>query len=73
MMDLKVALFPGLNWGVTITNLGTKIAYTNDASEKDFIPANLGLGVAYVNVFDETSKITFGLDVNKLLVLLLLH
>ena len=58
----------GLNWGVTLSNLGSKIGYTNDATEKDFIPANLGLGVAYVNVFDETSKITFGLDVNKLLV-----
>jgi hypothetical protein len=58
----------GLNWGVAITNLGSKIGYTNDATEKDFIPANLGLGVAWVNVFDETNKITFGLDVNKLLV-----
>lgn len=58
----------GLNWGVAITNLGSKIAYTNDASEKDFIPANLGLGAAYVNVVDESNKITFGLDINKLLV-----
>lgn len=58
----------GFNWGATLSNLGTKISYTNDASEKDFIPANLGLGAAYVSVFDETSKITFGLDINKLLV-----
>ena len=58
----------GLNWGAALTNLGAKIGYTNDATEKDFIPANLGLGIAYVNVFDEDSKITFGLDVNKLLV-----
>jgi len=58
----------GFNWGVAISNLGSKISYTNDAQEKDFIPANLGLGAAYVNVIDETSKISFGLDVNKLLV-----
>jgi hypothetical protein len=58
----------GLNWGAALTNLGAKIGYTNDATEKDFIPANMGLGIAYVNVFDEDSKITFGLDVNKLLV-----
>ena len=32
-----------------------------------FLPT-LELGVAYTTVFDETSKITFGLDVNKLLV-----
>ena len=58
----------GLNWGATLSNLGTKISYTSDATQKDFIPANLGLGVAYTKVFDETSKMTFGLDVNKLLV-----
>jgi hypothetical protein len=58
----------GLNWGVTLTNLGSKISYTNDATQKDYIPANLGLGVAYVKVFDENNKATFGLDVNKLLV-----
>ncbi|HUZ59985.1 MAG TPA: type IX secretion system outer membrane channel protein PorV [Hanamia sp.] len=58
----------GLNWGIAVTNLGTKISYTSDASEKDYIPANLGLGIAYVNVIDPTSKISFGLDLNKLLV-----
>lgn len=58
----------GLNWGVALSNLGSKISYTNDASEKDFIPANMGLGVAYVKAFDESNKVTFGLDVNKLLV-----
>ncbi len=58
----------GLNWGVALTNLGAKISYTNDATQKDYIPANIGLGIAYVKVFDETSKATFGLDINKLLV-----
>ena len=58
----------GLNWGITLSNLGAKISYTNDASEKDFIPANLGLGVAYVKSVDESNKVTFGLDINKLLV-----
>lgn len=58
----------GLNWGVVLSNLGAKIGYTNDARNKDFLPANLGLGVAYTTVLNETSKITFALDVNKLLV-----
>jgi len=58
----------GLNWGIAISNLGSKISYTNDASERDFIPANLGLGLAYVDVVNEANKVTFGLDVNKLLV-----
>ncbi|MBC7422129.1 MAG: type IX secretion system outer membrane channel protein PorV [Ferruginibacter sp.] len=58
----------GLNYGVTLSNLGSKISYTNDATEKDYIPANLGLGIAYTSVFDADSKITFALDLNKLLV-----
>jgi hypothetical protein len=58
----------GLNYGVTLSNLGTKISYTNDATQKDYIPANLGLGVAYTKAFDVNSKITFGLDLHKLLV-----
>ena len=58
----------GLNWGVTITNLGSKISYTNDANRKDYLPANLGVGLAYTKVFSEDSKVTFALDVNKLLV-----
>ncbi|RYF91139.1 MAG: type IX secretion system outer membrane channel protein PorV [Chitinophagaceae bacterium] len=58
----------GLNWGVTLSNLGSKISYTEDANQKDFIPANLGVGAAYTKVFDADSKITFALDLNKLLV-----
>ena len=58
----------GLNWGVALTNLGSKISYTNNASRKDYIPANLGLGVAYIKAFDPGKKLIVGLDVNKLLV-----
>jgi len=58
----------GLNWGIAITNLGSKISYTSDAQQKDYIPANLGLGLAYTWAFDETSKFTAGMDINKLMV-----
>lgn len=58
----------GWNFGAAITNLGSKIGYTKDATQKDFIPANLGLGAAYTKVFDETSKLMFGMDAHKLLV-----
>lgn len=58
----------GLSYGVVLSNLGSKIGYTNDALNRDYIPANLGLGVAYTTVFDESNRLTFGLDVNRLLV-----
>jgi hypothetical protein len=58
----------GFNWGLTLSNLGSKISYTSDATQKDYIPANLGLGGAYTKVFDADNKITLALDLNKLLV-----
>jgi hypothetical protein len=58
----------GLRWGVVLSNLGTKIGYTNDAKNKDFIPANFGAGVSYTKDLDGSNKITFALDMNKLLV-----
>ncbi|MFY7900744.1 MAG: type IX secretion system outer membrane channel protein PorV [Chitinophagaceae bacterium] len=58
----------GLSWGVVLSNLGTKIGYTNDAQGKDYIPANLGVGFAYTTIPDESNRITFAIDINKLLV-----
>jgi hypothetical protein len=58
----------GFSWGIALSNLGGKIGYTNNSQNKDFIPANLGIGGAYTAVLDETNKITFALDINKLLV-----
>lgn len=58
----------GFDFGATLSNLGAKIAYTSDATQKDYIPANLGLGAAYNKAFDADNKITFALDINKLMV-----
>ncbi len=58
----------GFSWGVALSNLGSKIGYTDNAQSKDFIPANLGAGLSYAWVFQETSKFSLNADVNKLLV-----
>ena len=58
----------GFDYGVTLSNLGSKISYTTDATKKDYIPANLGIGAVYNKVLDVDNKISFGLDLNKLLV-----
>lgn len=58
----------GWNFGAALTNLGTKIGYTRDATQRDYIPANLSLGTAYRKVFDENNSIQFGVDVHKLMV-----
>lgn len=53
--------------GLNISNIGGKISYT-DGETKDFIPANMKLGVAYTTEMDKYNTITFALDANKLLV-----
>ena len=58
----------GFTFGGTLTNLGAKISYTDNADQKDFIPANFGLGFTWNKSFDEQNKITLGADFNKLLV-----
>jgi hypothetical protein len=54
------------SFGAVITNLGTKISYSS--TRNDFIPINLGLGAAYTYKADEYNKVTFALDINKLMV-----
>lgn len=56
-----------LTLGAAITNLGTKISYTTDAYA-EFIPTNLGVGVAYEYAIDDFNTLVFAVDVNKLLV-----
>mgnify|MGYP006189384315 FL=1 len=58
----------GFTAGAVMSNLGSKIAYTNDARGKDYIPANLGIGGMYTKAIDEINSISFGIDINKLLV-----
>lgn len=54
------------SFGAVISNLGGKISYSS--VRKDFIPINLGIGAAYTSQFDEYNKVTFAIDINKLLV-----
>ena len=58
----------GWAFGAVLSNLGSKISYTDNADQKDYIPANLGLGTSYTRVFNDQNKLAFGVDINKLLV-----
>ena len=53
------------NFGLALTNLGTKINYGGASS---YIPANLALGAAYKKAFNTDNKISFAFDINKLMV-----
>ncbi len=63
--EIKPDVF--LTAGVSISNLGNKVDYTNDG-RFNFIPANLGIGVGIKKVLSNLHTIQAGLDINKLLV-----
>lgn len=56
-----------LTIGLAISNIGSKITYTKSL-DRDFLPANLGLGAAWTLHLDEYNTLTFATDINKLLV-----
>lgn len=58
----------GFHAGLLLSNLGGKINYSNENTKKYFIPANLGLGLGYLNKFDSDNSLEFGVDINRLLV-----
>ena len=54
-------------FGLQISNLGTKISYSDDM-ESSFLPANLRLGGRYTMDFDQFNNLSLMVDLNKLLV-----
>ncbi|MBS7313315.1 MAG: type IX secretion system outer membrane channel protein PorV [Candidatus Onthomorpha sp.] len=54
-------------FGLQISNLGTKISYS-DNMESSFLPANLRLGGRYTMDFDQFNNLSLMVDLNKLLV-----
>lgn len=53
--------------GLQISNLGNKISYS-DNLESSFLPANLRIGGRYSYSMDQFNRLSFMLDLNKLLV-----
>lgn len=53
--------------GAVISNIGAKVTYSSE-DRKEFIPTNLRLGTAFTTNLDPYNSLTFGLDLNKLLV-----
>jgi hypothetical protein len=54
-------------FGMTINNIGNKVSYS-ELSRRDFIPMNLKIGNSFLAEFDEYNKVTFSLDLQRLLV-----
>ena len=53
---------------LTLSNLGSKLSYSDDDTDNEFLPANMRLGVRYTYEIDDYNTINAILDLNKLLV-----
>lgn len=53
--------------GLVVSNMGNKIAYS-ESGQTSFIPSNLRLGTTITTIIDRYNKVSFSLDLNKLLV-----
>ena len=56
------------SWGMNISNIGTKVSYSDDNTRKDFIPTNLKIGPTLTLNLDDYNQMSFMVDFNKLLV-----
>ncbi len=55
-------------WGINISNIGAKISYSDDNTQRDFLPTNLRIGPSLTLDIDEFNRLSFMVDFNKLLV-----
>ena len=66
--DAKIGNLDGVyTFATTINNIGNKVAYS-ELDTRDFIPMNLKIGNSFLANFDAYNKVTFSLDLQKLLV-----
>lgn len=55
-------------FGISLTNIGTKLSYTDDKSRKSFLPINMRIGGGYAFVNTSYHTFTITAELNKLLV-----
>ncbi|WP_025145943.1 type IX secretion system outer membrane channel protein PorV [Pedobacter jeongneungensis] len=55
-------------WGVSLTNVGTKLKYSSASAGESFLPMNLRIGGGYTLLKNQSNSLTFLVDVNKLMI-----
>ena len=56
------------SFGAVISNMGQKMSYSNDDTQRDFIPTNLRFGPSWFMGIDEYNSIRLSMEISKLLV-----
>lgn len=67
-MNISWLEYSEFTFGMNISNIGSKISYSNDDLLTDFIPTNFRIGPSWLMGIDDYNSIRFSIDINKLLV-----
>jgi hypothetical protein len=67
-LDIKGLAGAYIDLGLNISNIGAKISYSSSSTLRDFIPTNLRIGPSFTMDLDEYNRLSFAIDLNKLLV-----
>ena len=66
--EAKIGKTKGVyTFAITFNNIGNKVAYS-ELSKRDFIPMNMKIGNAFTADFNSYNKLTFSIDLQRLLV-----
>ncbi len=69
VLPVKYTAFDGVwRFGFNVSNIGPRVNYTNDKSNKNYIPTNMRIGGSFDFIFDDEDRLSCSLDINKLLV-----
>jgi hypothetical protein len=67
-MEIKGMTGASIEFGLNIANIGSKMSYSSTSVVRDFIPTTLRLGPSFSMDIDDYNRLSFSLDLSKLLV-----
>ena len=67
-MEVKGLTNAFIDFGLDISNIGVKMSYSSTSIVRDFIPTTLRLGPSFTMDIDDYNRLSFSLDLTKLLV-----
>ena len=67
-LEIKGLSGAWINFGFNISNIGAKISYSSFSTLRDFIPTNLRIGPSFTMDIDDYNRLSFAVDLNKLLI-----
>ncbi|MCX6305879.1 MAG: type IX secretion system outer membrane channel protein PorV [Bacteroidetes bacterium] len=67
-MEVKGISGASIDFGLNISNIGSKMSYSSSSIVRDFIPTTLRLGPSFTMDIDDYNRFSISLDLSKLLV-----